>query len=79
MVGRKAGTTTIKADGSYVDAVGDRETEKGRVVARNGETCFTPTGGTETCFTDSPASAEGGSITIGQKGEKNKITPPAAK
>lgn len=79
MPGGKTGTTTISADGTYVDATGGKETERGRVVAREGNICFTPAGGTETCFIEGPPRANGGLITIGANGEKNTIRPPAAR
>ena len=75
----KTGTTTIKADGTYVDMASGKETEMGKVAAHDGKTCFTPTGGPESCFTDGPPSADGSWISTNAKGEKYTITPPAKK
>ena len=75
----KTTTTTIAADGTYVDMAAGKETEKGKFAVRDGKTCFTPTGGTETCYIDSPPGADGSWITTGPKGEKYTITPPARK
>ena len=75
----KTGTTTIKADGTYVDMAGGKETEMGAVASRGGKTCFAPKGGTETCFTDGPPSADGSWVSTNEKGEKYTITPPAKK
>ena len=72
-------TTTIKADGTYVDMAGGKETEMGKVSARDQKTCFTPTGGTQTCYTNGTPAADGSWTATGPKGEKYTVTPPAVK
>ena len=70
-------TTTIKADGTYVDIANGKEVEKGKVAGRDGKTCFTPTTGAETCLTNNPPSPDGSWTATDAKGEKYTITPPA--
>lgn len=55
-------TTTINADGTYVDMMDGEETAHGAWVVKEGKNCLTPEGGAELCWTDS-APAEDGSWT----------------
>ena len=75
----KSGTTTVAADGTYIDMADGKQTEKGKVAVRDGKTCFAPTNGTETCFTDGPPAADGSWISTDPKGAKYTVTPPATK
>ena len=63
-------TTTINADGTYVDMKDGKETEKGMMAMKDGKTCFTPTGGSETCYTDGPRAADGSWVSTAADGTK---------
>lgn len=52
-------TTTINADGTYVDMMDGEETGHGAWVVKEGKSCLTPEGGAELCWTDSPRAEDG--------------------
>ncbi|USA38304.1 hypothetical protein [Pelagerythrobacter marinus] len=52
-------TTTINADGTYVDTMDGEETARGSWVVRDDRNCLTPEGGAELCWTDSPPAEDG--------------------
>ncbi len=53
-------STTINADGSYVDTGADGKVVKGTFVRKDGKDCFDPEGdAAEACWTVSPPAADG--------------------
>lgn len=52
-------STTINADGTYIDMMGEDETARGTWAVKDGKSCLTPEGGAELCWTDSEPAADG--------------------
>jgi len=52
-------TTTINADGTYVDTMDGEETAHGIWAVKEGQSCLTPEGGAEVCWTDGAPGADG--------------------
>lgn len=64
------GTTRIDADGSYADMNPDgTENATGSWTGADGQTCFTPTDGTEACWTNGPMGEDGSWTATGPGGE----------
>ena len=72
------GTTTLNADGTYVDhdAAG-KEMAKGKYAMKDGKTCFMPDGGKEDCYTESTRAADGSFTATDAKGAVTKVKPQA--
>lgn len=62
------GTTTINADGTYVDTDADGKESMGTWAQKDGKTCFTPEGGTEMCWTDGEPAADGSWVATADDG-----------
>ena len=76
--GKNAGTTTINADGSYVDELPDGHRVAGIVKVVDGKTCFDPSGKAEAeCFTDSAPGADGSFTATDAKGVVVTVHPKA--
>ena len=70
--------TTIMADGTYVDRdAKDKVIEKGMVAMKDGKTCFTPEGKTETCYTDGAVAADGSFKATAADGKVTQVKPHA--
>ena len=70
--------TTIMADGTYVDRdAKDKVIEKGMVARKDGKTCFTPAGKTETCYTDGAVAADGSFTATAADGKVTQVKPHA--
>jgi len=63
------GQTTLNADGTYVDKDSKGKEVKGTWAVTDGKTCFTPTGQSEECYTESPVGADGSFTATSSKGE----------
>ena len=76
--GKKLGTTTINADGTYSsDPVGGLR-EAGIVKMVDGKTCFDPSGKAPAeCYTDSAPGADGSFTATDAKGNVETIRPVA--
>lgn len=75
--GKKLGTTTINADGSYTtDPAGGGLREAGIAKIVDGKTCFDPSGkAPEECYTDSAPAADGSFTATDAKGNVETIRP----
>jgi len=63
------GQTTLNADGTYVDKDSKGKEVKGTWAVKDGKTCFTPTGQSEECYTESPVGDDGSFTATSSKGE----------
>ena len=63
------GQTTLNADGTYVDKDSKGKEVKGTWAVKDGKTCFTPTGQSEECYSESPVGADGSFTATSAKGE----------
>lgn len=76
--GKKMGTTTINADGTYADDDGKGHRVAGLVKIVDGKTCFDPSGKAEAeCYTDSAPAADGSFTSTDAKGAVLTIKPVA--
>ena len=76
--GKDAGTTTINADGSYVDESIDGHRVAGIVKMVDGKTCFDPSGKAEAeCYTDSARAADGSFTATDANGLVVTVRPKA--
>ena len=76
--GKKLGTTTINADGSYADDSPSGHRVAGIVKMVDGKTCFDPSGKAEAeCFTDSARAADGSFTATDAKGVVVTVRPKA--
>ena len=67
---------TLMADGTYVSRdANDKVTEKGMWAVKDGKTCFTPEGKTETCFSEGARAADGSFDATGPDGKVTKVKP----
>ena len=74
--GKKLGTTTINADGSYADDMTGAPRVAGIVKIIDGKTCFDPSGKAEAeCFTDSAPAADGSFTATDAKGTVMTVRP----
>jgi hypothetical protein len=75
--GKKLGTTTINADGTYTtDPAGGGLREAGVAKMVDGKTCFDPSGkAPEECYTDSAPGADGSFTATDAKGNVETIRP----
>ena len=74
--GKKLGTTTINADGSYADDMTGAPRVAGIVKIIDGKTCFDPSGKAEAeCFTDSAPAADGSFTATDAKGTVLTVRP----
>ena len=74
--GKKLGTTTINADGSYADDMTGAPRVAGIVKIIDGKTCFDPSGKAEPeCFTDSAPAADGSFTATDAKGTVMTVRP----
>ena len=73
----KTGTTTLMADGSYVNRDADgKVVGKGTMAVKDGKTCFTPEGGKpDECYTDSARAADGSFTATDAKGAVTQVKP----
>ncbi len=70
------GSTTINADGTYVDTGPDGKVVKGNFARREGKDCFDPEGDEpEACWTASPPAADGSFTATGPDGTVVTVTP----
>lgn len=68
-------TTTINADGSYVDTGADGKVIKGTFARKDGKDCFDPEGdAVEACWTPSPPAADGSFTATGPDGTTVTVT-----
>lgn len=63
----------IKADGTYTATEADGKTMSGAFVMKGSKGCFTPTGGTEMCYTNSTPGADGSWIGTADDGSKSTV------
>ncbi|WP_088310811.1 hypothetical protein [Novosphingobium sp. B 225] len=76
--GKAVGSTTINADGTYVDDDGKGHRVAGLVKLVDGKTCFDPSGSAPAeCFTDSAPAADGSFTATDAKGAVLTIRPKA--
>jgi hypothetical protein len=69
---------TLMADGTYVTRdASDKVTEKGTWASKDGQTCFTPEGKTETCYTETARAADGSFSATGPDGKVTQVKPHA--
>jgi len=69
---------TLMADGTYVTRdSGDKVVDKGTWATKDGKTCFTPEGKTETCYTEGARAADGSFEATGPDGKVTKVKPHA--
>ena len=69
---------TLMADGSYVTRDDkDKVVDKGAWASKDGKTCFTPEGKTETCYSESAHAADGSFSATGPDGKVTKVAPHA--
>ena len=74
--GKKLGTTTINADGSYADDMTGAPRVAGIVKIIDGKTCFDPSGKAEPeCYTDSAPAADGSFTATDAKGTVMTVRP----
>ena len=70
---------TLMADGTYVSRdAQDKVVEKGAWAVKDGKTCFTPEGKTETCYTESTPAADGSFTATGPDGTSVTVKPRAS-
>jgi len=76
--GKNMGSTTINADGGYVDVGPNGQRVAGIVKMVDGKTCFDPSGKAEPeCFTDSARAADGSFTATDAKGVVVTVRPKA--
>ena len=63
-------TTTINADGTYVDMMDGQETARGTWAVKEGKNCLTPEGGTELCWSDGSREDDGSWTATAEDGTK---------
>lgn len=63
-------TTTINADGTYVDMMDGEETAHGTWAVKEGRNCLTPEGGAELCWTDGAPADDGSWTATAEDGTK---------
>lgn len=74
-----AGTTTINADGTYIDVDADGTERRGTYVRRSGQDCFDPDGDeAEVCWTVGAPAADGSFTATSPEGMELTIRPRAA-
>jgi len=74
----KTGTSTLLADGTYVDRdTNDKVTQKGTWSVKEGKTCFVPEGKPEECYTEGARNADGSFDAVGPDGKVTKVKPHA--
>lgn len=72
------GTTTIAADGTYVDTdTAGKVTAKGTWTSKDGKTCFIAEGKSEECYADSAPAADGSFTATAADGSVTKVKPQA--
>lgn len=72
------GTTTLMADGTYVDRdAKDKTVAKGTWAMKDGKRCFVPEGKPEECYTESAQAADGSFTATGADGKITKVKPHA--
>lgn len=73
------GTTTINADGTYVDTDAEGNEVRGMVANKGGNYCFDPEGDEpEVCWTSTAPGADGSFTATAPDGTKVTVTPRAA-
>lgn len=73
-------STTINADGTYVDTEADGKQVKGKFYGKNGKDCFDPDGDEpEMCWTVSPAAADGSFTAKSDDGKMQVTVSPKKK
>ncbi len=78
--GKKVGTTTINADGTYADDMATGQRIAGIVKVSDGKTCFDPSGpAAAQCFTESAPAADGSFTATDEKGAVVTVRPVPAK
>ncbi len=76
--GKKLGTSTINADGSFADDMVGAKRVAGLVKMIDGKTCFDPSGKAEAeCYTDSAIAADGSFTATDAKGAVLTVRPKA--
>ena len=69
---------TLMADGSYVTRdEKDKVVDKGAWTSKDGKTCFTPEGKTETCYSETAHAADGSFSATGPDGKVTQVKPHA--
>lgn len=69
-------STTINADGSYVDTDPKGKAIKGKIAFKDGKDCFDPDGDeAEVCWSLSPAAADGSFTATAPDGTAVTVTP----
>lgn len=67
---------TLMDDGTYVERdAGGKVTEKGKWAVKDGKTCFTPEGKSESCYSESARAADGSFTATGADGKETKVKP----
>ncbi|MFZ1742480.1 MAG: hypothetical protein WAT93_06475 [Pontixanthobacter sp.] len=66
------GSTTVDADGNYVDMVDGKETARGTIKVTKGQTCFNSSekGSAPECWTDGEPAADGSWVSTSDEGVK---------
>ena len=73
------GTTTINADGTYLDVEDEGNETRGAYVRRGGQDCFDPEGDeAEMCWTVTPPAADGSFTATSADGTTVTVMPQAA-
>jgi ABC-type oligopeptide transport system substrate-binding subunit len=73
------GTTTINADGTYVDVNAEGTETRGTYMRRDGQDCFDPEGeAAEMCWTMTPPAADGTFTATSADGTTVTVKPQAA-
>ena len=68
--------TTIMADGKFVDRdEGGKVIAKGKMIEKDGKTCFAPEKGAEECYTDSAPDADGAFTATAADGKVTHVSP----
>ena len=76
--GKKLGTSTINADGSFADDMVGAKRVAGIVKMIDGKTCFDPSGKAEPeCYTDSAPAADGSFTATNAQGVVLTVRPKA--
>ena len=69
---------TLMADGTYVTRdTSDKVVDKGAWATKDGKTCFTPEGKTETCYAETARAADGSFSATGPDGKVTQVKPHA--
>ena len=72
------GTTTLMADGGYVDRdSAGKVIAKGKWAFTDGKTCFTPETGAAECYAESARAADGSFSATDSKGAVTQVKPHA--